>query len=406
MERYAPETEQQAREVVQWAVADDKSMALQGKNSKREFGLATATDCVVSMAGLRGILAYHPEELIMTALPGTPIEEINKALATHNQYLAFEPLSLHKLYHTEHEGTIGGVFAGNLAGPRRIKSGGARDHILGIRAINGRGEAFKSGGRVIKNVSGYDMSKLIAGSWGTLAMLTELSFKVLPSPATTTSIAVWGLSTEQGVELLTEVISAPYDASGLAFLPEQTLPVLKHDGVALPDRSLTLIRMEGTALSVGERVRAIKTLLPDNYETSLFENDDAVLLWSLIRDVAPLHDSHRTPSVLKISMPPGFAATLTHFIDQLGGCMWYLDAGGSWLWVGVCQAAAEDRLNSIRREVEKTTGSVVLYRAPDVIKKAFGIYAFPDGIIKNFNKKIKQSFDPQNLFNPNRLYSS
>ncbi len=405
MERYAPASEQQARAFIQWAIADHQSMALQGKNSKRQFGLAMTTDCALSTAGLRGILEYHPEELIMTALPGTPIEEIKKTLAAHHQHLEFEPLSLNKLYGMDDEGTIGGVFIGNLAGPRRIKSGAARDHILGIRAINGRGQVFKSGGKVIKNVSGYDMSKLIAGSWGTLSLLTELSFKVLPAPITQTSIALWGLSADQGVKLLTTVLCAPYEASGLAFLPEQTTAALKHDDIALLDGSLTLIRLEGTALSVRERVKAIKTVLPDDHENSLFANDHSLVLWSLIRDIAPLGDDNRTPCVLRISIPPNCAPALAQYIDELGGCLWYLDGAGSWLWVGVCDVAAQEKLHAIRREVQKTTGSVILYRAPEAIKKAVGIYAFADQNIRKLNERIKHSFDPLNLFNPDRLYS-
>ena len=191
-EHFYPETEQQAHDLVRWVVAEDKTISIQGKNTKQGFGLQVNADCVMGMERLSGILEYHPEELVMTALPGTPLAEITGALSKHNQYLAFEPPALNRMYHVDDEGTIGGVFIGNLAGPRRFKTGGARDHILGVRAINGRGEIWKSGGKVIKNVSGYDMSKLLAGSWGTLSVVTELTFKVLPAPAVSRSLAYGG----------------------------------------------------------------------------------------------------------------------------------------------------------------------------------------------------------------------
>ena len=430
-ERLLPETERQAQELVRWAVAGNKTIAIQGENTKQGFGLLAETDCMVSMRNLAGIVEYHPEELVMQALPGTPVEEIKQELDKHDQRLEFEPLSLNKMYQTGGEGTIGGVFSGNLAGPRRFKAGSARDHILGIKAINGRGETYKSGGKVIKNVSGYDLSKLIAGSWGTLSIITEVTFKVLPAPATSATLAVQGLSTEQGLKLLAAVLSTPCETSGLAYLPAPALAAIEpgeepapqdtgsppgkgdsggsqgggNGKLSFPDESMTLIRLEGTELSVNERIQTLRKLLPGDRKSSIFNQVDTTLLWSKIRDVAPLHDVHRTSAILKISTPPMAVPGLTRFLDQSGGCIWYLDAAGNWLWVGVCQAATADKLNSIRREVSASGGSATLYRAPDAVKKNTGIYSFPDNSIKNLNEKIKNSFDPGNIFNPDRLYS-
>ena len=404
-ERFLPESEDQALELVQWAVAEGKTISIQGKNTKHGFGMPVSADCVVSMERLSGILEYHPEELVMAALPGTPLPEITRELSKHHQYLAFEPPALNRMYQVDGEGTIGGVFMGNLAGPRRFKAGSARDHILGVRAINGRGEVWKSGGKVIKNVSGYDMSKLIAGSWGTLSLVTELTFKVLPAPPATRSLAVWGLSARLGLALMTEVTSTPCEPSGLAYLPAATLAALGKAEMSSSGEALTLIRLEGTELSVNERMQSIKKWLPGPGKYSIFEQAESMSAWSWIRDARLLEDRERIQSILKISLPPASAWSLTRFIDELRGCIWYLDAAGGWLWVGICQAGGEDKLHAIRREVAVTGGVATLYRAPPAMKQHAGIYSCPDESIRRMNEKVKAGFDPHNIFNPGRLHT-
>ena len=405
-ERFSPESEQQAQDLVKWVIAEGRSVAVQGKNTKHGFGLPVSADCVISTERLAGILEYHPEELVMAALPGTPMAEIRQELTKHSQHLAFEPPALNRIYQVDDEGTIGGIFIGNLAGPRRFKAGSARDHILGVRAINGRGETWKSGGKVIKNVSGYDMSKLLTGSWGTLSVVTELTFKVLPAPPASRTLAVWDLSVKLGMALMAQVISTPSETSGLAYLPAAALTAIEQDEMSFSGESLTLIRLEGTELSVNERMQAINKWLPGACKCSILEQAESISIWSWIRNVTPLHDRQRTPGILKISLPPTSAWSLTRFINELRGCIWYLDAAGGWLWVGICQAAGEDKLAAIRREVSAIGGTTTLYRAPSAMKQRAGIYSFPDESIRRLNEKIKNSFDPGNIFNPGRLYAS
>ena len=404
-ERFLPETEQQARELVRWAFAEGRTVSVQGKNTKHGFGLPVDADCTLSLEKLSGILEYHPEELVMTALPGTPMAEIRQELTKHNQHLAFEPPALNRMYRVEDEGTIGGSFIGNLAGPRRFKSGSARDHILGVRAINGRGETWKSGGKVIKNVSGYDMSKLITGSWGTLSVVTELTFKILPAPPVSRSLAVWGLSARLGTALMAQVISTPSETSGLAHLPEAALTAIGRDEASFPGKTLTLIRLEGTELSVKERLQNITGWLPGACEYSVLDQAASTAAWSLIGNTAPLQDGQRTPGILKISLPPASAWNLVRFIDELRGCTWYLDAAGGWLWVGICQAGMKDKIYAISREVNTIGGTTTVYRAPSSVKQDTGIYPSPDEAIKRLNEKIKNSFDPENIFNPGRLHA-
>ena len=206
---------------------------------------------------------------------------------------------------------------------------------------------------MIKNVSGYDMSKLLAGSWGTLSVVTEVIFKVLPAPITSTSLAVWGLSTEQGMALLTDIISTPCETSGLSYLPGAALTAIEQSEMSFSGESLTLIRLEGTELSVKERLQAIKKRLPDGCKHNVFDQAESVSVWSWVRDVAPLHDTQRTPGILRISVPPASTPDLTRFLDQLGGCIWYLDAAGSWLWVGICQAAGERQVECHKTESQR-----------------------------------------------------
>lgn len=408
-ECFSPESEQQAAALVRWALSEDKTLALRGTNTKQGFGMAVEADCELALERLTGIVEYHPEELVMQARPGTSLAEIEQALGQRRQRLEFEPPLLARLYGMDEEsagGTIGGVFAGNLAGPRRFKAGGARDHILGVRAVNGRGEIYKSGGKVIKNVSGYDLSKLAAGSWGTLSVLTELSFKVLPAPPASASLAVWGMSTAEGVSLLTTLASSPCEPSGLAFLPGAALAAIDQDALELTGESLTIARLEGAKSSVKERMRSLKQLAPAGRQAEVLPPEASELCWTWIRDLAPLQATQACPIVLRAAIPPASAVALAGFLDQLEGCAWHLDAAGNWLWAGLPQAAPTEQLDALRREVAAAGGSVTLYRAPEAVKKRAGIYAFPDEAVKNLNEKIKNSFDPRHVFNPGRLRST
>ena len=166
---------------MQWALGEGKALELVGHGSKQAIGRPAQTDATLDLSALTGITLYEPEELVLSAKAGTPIAEIEALVGAEGQQLAFEPMDYAAILGAAAgRGTIGGVLAANLSGPRRIKAGAARDHFLGCTAVSGRGETFKSGGRVVKNVTGYDLCKLMAGSWGTLAAMTEVTIKTLP----------------------------------------------------------------------------------------------------------------------------------------------------------------------------------------------------------------------------------
>ena len=330
-ERFAPENEEQVRDCIRWAANDHKTVCIKGHGSKAQFGHDSATDCIVSLHRLQGIREYEPSELVMKAVAGTPLFQIEEALAERGQRLAFEPPRLGKLYgeSDDNAGSIGGVFMGNLAGPRRFTAGAARDHLLGVRAVDGRGETYKSGGTVIKNVTGYDISKLLAGSWGTLSVVTELSFKVLPAPETSATLAIQGSTRKAALQLISSLAQSPYEITGLAYFPGNTLSVFQRE-LGLEGK-LVLARLEGSMTSIRERIQAMRkaALLPD--PLTVYEEDISMRIWQDIRDVEIFNDSERAPALLKLSIPPAAVLDVSRVIDQLGGCEWYSDAASGWL---------------------------------------------------------------------------
>jgi FAD/FMN-containing dehydrogenase len=215
-----PRDEKEVGEALQWALAEGKTFEVMGHGSKRGIGRAAQTDITLDLSGMSGIELYEPDELILSARAGTPIAEIEKALAAHNQELAFEPMDCGPLLGgTPGRGTLGGLVSANLSGPRRIKAGAVRDFALGTRAYSGRGEFFKAGGRVVKNVTGYDLPKFLAGSWGTLAVLTEITIKVLPRADDVETVLVFGLDDTRAVEAMSAAMGSSCEVSGAAHLP-------------------------------------------------------------------------------------------------------------------------------------------------------------------------------------------
>src|SRR5712672_1890861 len=205
---------------VQWALAHRKSLEIVGHGTKRSLGRPAQVDATLDLAGLAGVTLYEPEELVLSAGAGTPLSEIEDRLDAAGQQLAFEPMDFGPLLGAPaRQATIGGVLAANLSGPRRIKAGAARDHFLGVAAVSGRGEVFKAGGRVVKNVTGYDLCKLLAGSWGTLAAMTDVTIKVLPRAETEQTLLIRGLEPARAVAAMTSAMGSSGDVSGAAHLP-------------------------------------------------------------------------------------------------------------------------------------------------------------------------------------------
>src|SRR4051812_18817047 len=266
---------------VQWALAEGKTLEVMGQGSKRAIGRAAQWDLSLDLSDLSGVTLYEPEELILSAKAGTPIAEVEALLAKHNQELAFEPMDYGPVFGgAPGAGTVGGTLGANLSGPRRIKAGAARDHFLGVTAVSGRGETFKSGGRVVKNVTGYDLCKVLAGSWGTLAVMTDVTVKVLPRAETEQTLLVLGLDDTAAAQAMAVAMGSSNDVSGAAHLPASVAGSVQAEA----GTALTALRLEGVAPSVMHRRHALEAALKRFGDIAVLEEAASRQAWQAIRD--------------------------------------------------------------------------------------------------------------------------
>jgi glycolate oxidase FAD binding subunit len=256
---FEPASEEGIASVVRSAAAERVTLSIVGGGTRSGIGNPVRADRTLSTRRLAGIVTYNPAEMTMSALAGTPLAEIEAALDAKGQMLSFEPMDHRPVFDTSGEPTIGGVFAANVSGPRRYVAGAARDSLLGVRFINGRGETIKAGGRVMKNVTGLDLVKLMAGSYGTLGILTEVTFKVLPLPPTAATIIVSGLNDAEAAAAMAEAMAQPVEVSGAAHLPESV--GRRFISGALPEGAATALRLEGSAASVALRSEKLAAAL-------------------------------------------------------------------------------------------------------------------------------------------------
>ena len=296
-----PAHEDEAAEMVRAAAESGRSIAIAGGNTRSGFGNAIAPACSLRTAGLSGIVAYNPAEMVLTARAGTQIIEIEEALAENGQMMAFEPIDHRAIMGTMGEPTIGGAFATNASGPRRFTAGAARDSLLGVRFVNGRGEIVRAGGRVMKNVTGLDLVKLMAGSHGTLGLLTEVTFRVLPRPQTEATLVLSGLEDAEATRVMAAAMAMPVEVSGAAHLPESVRGKFIRSG--LPEGAATVLRLEGLAASVAVRLSKLDTVFGKIAPIQRLDADISGLLWREIRDVHPFADGTEKP-VWRVSVPP------------------------------------------------------------------------------------------------------
>ena len=324
-----PRDAKELRQAVEWALNESQTLDVRGQGSKLALGKPMTCDQVLDLSGLSGIVDYAPEELVVTLRAGTPMREVEALLAQRNQMLAFEPPDLGPLLGQEAgQGTLVGAVMGNLAGPRRLSAGAARDHLLGFSGVNGRGEAFKSGGKVMKNVTGYDLSKLLAGSWGTLAVLDEVSVKVLPAPDQTRTLMLLGLSDEAAVKAMCAAMGSPHDVSGAAHV----------DGK-------TALRLEGVAPSVEARLNGLRDLLADaGAPMEELGTLESRVFWRDVRDVIPFSGTHDAV-VWKVSCPPTEAPGIVARIkEQRPSAEAFYDWSGGLVWLALPSSADADHL--------------------------------------------------------------
>ncbi|RJF81943.1 FAD-binding protein [Azospirillum cavernae] len=433
-----PDTDAQLADAVRWALSAGESLEVLGSGSRRGLGRPVRTTHALDLSALSGIVAYEPEELVLTARAGTPMALILPLLAERAQHLAFEP---------PEGGTLGGVIACGLAGPRRISAGSARDHALGMAGVSGRGEAYKGGGKVVKNVTGYDLPKLMAGSFGTLTAFTELTVKVLPAPEDTATLLLFGLDDVAAVGVLDRALRSPYDVSGAAHLPDGLAARSTVSALARAGGAVTLVRLEGFGPSVAARVAALREELRADV---VLDAPESRAVWREIRDVgclggvgdgggsgagpgplpnppppsagegadlyarltpspAPAGEGWGggqggqggdTPHLWKLSVPPASGPSVVAAIRRTLAVEAFYDWGGGLVWL----TAPPDSVAAIRRAVG-AQGHATLIRAPDEVRAVTAVFQPPPDPLMALTRRVKDSFDPKGVLNPGRLYA-
>lgn len=408
-----PETPQQLCDAVAEAVAERVPMEIVGHGTKRGFGHPVQAAHTLVLNRLSGVTLYEPDELVLTAAAGTPLAEIEALLAANGQHLAFEPADLAPLLGGEGllggGPTIGGVVACNLAGPRRIQSGAARDHVLGFTAVSGRAEVFKSGGRVVKNVTGYDLSKLMTGSFGTLAVLAEVTVKVLPRPEKTRTVLIFGLDCAAAVDALTRALATPHEVSGAAFLPAPIAARAPVGRVAGGGRSVTALRVEGPGPSVLFRASALAADIGPGVEVDELHSHNSAALWRWLADVGPFaadpFSADRQSVVWRLSIPPSLVPALLRGL-AVDDARYFLDWAGGLVWLALPPEAELDGGAARVRRVLAGLGAgyATLVRAPDALRGAVPVFQPQEPALAALTRRIKDSFDPAGVLNPGRLY--
>ena len=399
-----PENDGQVLEAVAWAAAEEAPLEILGSGSKRGLGRPLQTQHGLDLSGLSGITLYEPEELVLRARAGTPLAEIAAALEENKQQLAFEPLDPGPLLGGEAgAGTIGGLLACNLSGPRRIKAGAARDHFLGFEAVSGRGEAFKSGGRVVKNVTGYDLCKLMAGSYGTLAVLTEVTVKVLPAPDKARTVLILGLEAATAVKALSQALGSAHEVSGAAHLPAAAAARSGVSYLREAGTSVTAVRVEGTGLSVEHRCQALREELSGFGETEELHSHNSALCWREIRDVQPLLGDGAA-AVWRLSLPPTAGPEVAAKLRAGLSAEAFFDWGGGLVWLAV--GNAEDGGEAaVRKALKVAGGHATLIRAPEELRTRVPVFQPQDPATAALSERIKSGFDPRRVLNPGRMYA-
>ena len=376
------------------AVADilkqGQPVEIAGGGTKLQMGRPVVAEHRLDVSALSGITLYEPAELIMSVGAATPLAQIEATLSQHGQCLAFEPPDLSRLLGAGSGGsqTIGGVVATNISGPRRMTAGAVRDHVLGLRAVNGRGEIFRAGGRVVKNVTGYDLCKLLTGSFGTMAVFTELTIKVLPAPETEETVALSGLDASEAVRAMCQGLGSSAGLSGAAWVP----------GTKGGD-SLTCLRLEGFGPSVEARRQRLMNMLAGR-EAAVWPAHTSKAWWRELRDVAPLAGLEDR-AVWKVSLPATQAPAFLQKLKTLGEHQVVLDWGGALIWVSL--PCGGDAQAPALRALLSPDAFAMLVVAPAAVRARQPVFQPRPAAQMAVEERVRQSFDPDNLLNPGRM---
>jgi glycolate oxidase FAD binding subunit len=396
-----PRDAQDVAAAVTWALGAQRALRITARGTKQALGSPVSAPAILDISRLSGIVSYEPGELVLTARAATPLEEIDAALAAHRQHLAFEPPRLAAVLGSgSAAGTLGGVVAVGLSGPRRFKAGAVRDHVLGIAGVSGRGESFVAGGKVVKNVTGYDLPKLMCGSHGTLAVLTEITLKVLPAPEEVRTLLVLGQRTRDALKTMTEALQSAVEVSGACHLPV---------GLVAPGKpaneAITALRLEGVAPSVESRMAQLRERLHRAGAHVLLDRAASGALWTAVRDLLPFNGPARG-IVWRLSIPPASAVAVAERIEQtVPHVQLMFDWGGGLIWALVPDEG-DARAEAIRGAIEASGGHATLIRAPESMRAATAVFHPQPEALAALSRRVKKQFDPEDLLNRGRMFAA
>ncbi|WP_342709379.1 FAD-binding protein [Bradyrhizobium sp. B124] len=397
---------QDVEEVVRAAVASEQPLEVIGHGSKRAVGHPMATNAVLDVSVLNAVSSYEPNELIITVQAGAPLADVQSLIDAKNQQFAFEPMDMSVLLGSAGAGTIGGMIGAGLAGPRRIKAGGARDHLLGAHAVSGFGDSFKTGGRVVKNVTGYDLCKLLTGSWGTLAVMTEVTLKVMPKPEAERTLVLRGLDDVTANKAMTAALGSPFDVSGAAHLPGSALRsgTGALAGLAASGQPVTLVRLEGISASAAHRAASLSQTLSSYGTVDSLADDASAAIWSALRDVLPFAANGALGAwpVWRIVCPPASGGALGQALSRATGADVIYDWGGGLIWAAV-PPNGDAQAALVRGQVEAVAGHATLIRAVEDVRRAVDVFQPQPAGLAALGERVRASFDPRSVLNRGRM---
>jgi glycolate oxidase FAD binding subunit len=398
-------------EVVRAAIADEQPLEIVGHGTKRGIGQVTATNAVLDLSALNAVVAYEPNELIITVQAAAPLADVLSLIDSKNQQFSFEPMDTSPLLGmpgrgAQGRGTIGGMIAAGLAGPRRIKAGGARDHLLGAYAVSGFGDSFKTGGKVVKNVTGYDLCKLLAGSWGTLAVMTEVTLKVMPRPEAERTLVLRGLDDLRANQAMTAALGSAFDVSGAAHLPasasQPEIEALARIGG--PGEPVTVLRLEGITASAAHRAASLAGQLAPFGTAEIIEDAASAAVWCALRDVLPFAAGGPLGDrpVWRIVCPPAVGGALGQTLAREMGAEVIYDWGGGLIWAAL-PPADDAGAALVRNRVQAVAGHATLLRASDAVRLAVDVFQPQAPGVAALEERVRHSFDPKIILNRGRI---
>jgi len=391
---------------VRVAIEGEQPLEIIGNGSKRQIGQPMATNALLDLSALNAVTCYEPNELIITVQAGAPLADVASLIDSKNQHFAFEPVDTAALLGGPNLGTIGGMIGAGLAGPRRVKAGGARDHLLGAHGVSGFGESFKAGGRVVKNVTGYDLCKLLAGSWGTLAVMTEVTLKVMPKPESERTLVLRGLDDLTANRAMTAALGSPFDVSGAAHIPSSAFhgDAGPLGELGTPRQAVTLLRLEGIAASANHRAAALEKLLAPFGAAELLRDAASSAVWIAVRDVHPFAANGALGiwPVWRIVCPPAAGGALGETLARATGGDVIYDWGGGLIWAAL-PPKPDAQAALLRGRVEVVGGHATLIRASEEVRRHVDVFHPQPSGLANLSERVRHSFDPKRILNRGRL---